>query len=538
MDIEDLHKLNILPEKDTNQDINKITKKYLYKNNNELINEDFKDCTNIKKGLPQTKRIFIKTFGCPHNVYDGEYIEDILVNEGYYIIKKEADKYNADVWVLNGCTVKDPSQFVVDKSIKEAEEKNIKIILAGCVPQPEPNTYSKYSILGIQQLDRIGEIVEEICKGNTVQLIKHRRKYSGNNLSLPKIRKNNLIEIIPINTGYLNDCTYCKTKFACDNFNSNPIQDILNRIDTVIQEGVVEIWLTSEDIGTWGIEIGKTIPDLLWNIVNLLEKKSLEDDRFKKVMIKLGMTNPNYIKEHKKELAKIFKQPQFYAFIHIPIQSGSNDILKKMKREYTREDFENLVSYLTEEISEIHIETDVICGFPYETDENFDDTLTLIEKFKPITLNISQYFARKGTSVARMPQIDHHKKKSRSENISELFESYQPYSRYIGEIFKVICTDISAQNNYYVAHNKYYHHILIPMKDEYLGETLIVQIEDYGKFYMKAKVIDFYSKNKMNEIINELNTFKVNLFLLFIVFLVLLSVIIYSNNYLDNLIKY
>ena len=76
------------------------------------------------------------------------------------------------------------------------------------------------------------------------------------------------------------------------------------------------------------------------------------------------------------------------------------------------------------------------------------------------------------------------------------------------------------------------------MKDEYLGETLIVQIEDYGKFYMKAKVIDFYSKNKMNEIINELNTFKVNLFLLFIVFLVLLSVIIYSNNYLDNLIKY
>ena len=136
-----------------------------------------------------------------------------------------------------------------------------------------------------------------------------------------------------------------------------------------------------------------------------------------------------------------------------------------------------------------------------------------------------------------MPQIDHHIKKSRSKNISDLFASYQPYKRYIGEIFKVMCTDISAQNNYYVAHNKYYHQILIPMKDEYMGKTLIVQIEDFGKFYMKAHVIDFYSETKMMEIKNNKDNFKIHVFSLCIGFLSILFFVIYSNYYLENLLK-
>ena len=152
-------------------------------------------------------------------------------------------------------------------------------------------------------------------KGNVVKL---QSLNSLPSLDLPKIRKNELIEIIPINTGCLGACTYCKTVQARGKLGSYHIQHILNRVQDVCNQGVKEIWLTSEDTGAWGRDIGSNIAVLLKSIVEILPEN---------VMLRVGMTNPPYILAHLESIATILNHPQVYSFLHIPVQAGHNNVL-------------------------------------------------------------------------------------------------------------------------------------------------------------------------------------------------------------------
>lgn len=140
--------------------------------------------------------------------------------------------------------------------IEAANKLGKHIVVAGCVPQGAPKAafVQGLSIIGVQQIDRVVEVVEETLKGNTVRLLGTKRqngkKIGGASLLLPKVRRNPLIEIIAINTGCLNQCTYCKTKHARGDLGSYPPEEIVARAEQAFQEGVVEIWLTSEDTGT------------------------------------------------------------------------------------------------------------------------------------------------------------------------------------------------------------------------------------------------------------------------------------------------
>lgn len=179
-------------------------------------------------------------------------------------------------------------------------------------------------------------------------------------LDLPKIRKNNLIEIIPINAGCLGSCTYCKTKHARGKLGSYTGDAILNRQRSAISEGVTEIWLTSEDTGAYGRDINTNISELL---------KKLTDDLPGTAMLRIGMTNPPYILEHLHNIALILNHPRVFQFMHICVQSGNDEILDKMNREYYVKDFEQVCDYLMKNVPGITIATDIICGFPGETEE-------------------------------------------------------------------------------------------------------------------------------------------------------------------------
>ena len=146
-------------------------------------------------------------------------------------------------------------------------------------------------------------------------------------------------------------------------------------------------------------------------------------------------------------------------------------------------------------IHDIHIATDIICGFPNESEYDFLDTYKLVKKYNFITLNISQYSARKGTPAAKMKQIDNKIKKKRSKKITELDDLILPFNKYIGTIFDVLCTEESFRGNRYVAHNKFYHHILIPKKPKYMGTWLTVKITKSNKYYIISVLsfLIFYS---------------------------------------------
>jgi len=160
-----------------------------------------------------------------------------------------------------------------------------------------------------------------------------------------------------LSTGCLGSCTYCKTRHARGKLGSYAPEAIVARAAQAVEEGVMEIWLTSEDTGAYGRDIGTNLPDLLKAIV-----KILPDDK----MLRLGMTNPPYILEHLQAMADIMNHPRVYQFLHVPVQSGSNDVLDKMNREYTVEEFNEVCDFLKASMPHMTLATDVICGFPTE----------------------------------------------------------------------------------------------------------------------------------------------------------------------------
>lgn len=156
-------------------------------------------------------------------------------------------------------------------------------------------------------------------------------------LDLPKIRKNKLVEIIPLSTGCLGSCTYCKTRHARGKLGSYDPTAIVDRARQAIEEGVMEIWLTSEDTGAYGRDIGTDLPTLLKSIIKIMPSHT---------MLRLGMTNPPFILEHLQAMSDIMNHPRVYQFLHVPVQSGSNPVLDKMNREYTVEEFNEVCDHL------------------------------------------------------------------------------------------------------------------------------------------------------------------------------------------------
>ena len=139
------------------------------------------------------------------------------------------------------------------------------------------------------------------------------------------------------------------------------------------EEGVCEIWLTSEDTGAYGRDIGSSLPELLWKLVEVIPQGC---------RLRLGMTNPPYILDHLEEMSKILNHDRVYSFLHVPVQAGSDAVLLDMKREYTVAQFEEVVEYLRARVAGITIITDIIAGFPTETDDDFKETMDLVKKFR------------------------------------------------------------------------------------------------------------------------------------------------------------
>ncbi|KRZ71675.1 Threonylcarbamoyladenosine tRNA methylthiotransferase [Trichinella papuae] len=457
--------------------------------------------------------VYVKTWGCTHNSSDSEYMAGLISSAGYGIVD---DPSMADIWLLNSCTVKTPSEQHVQNELEKAKGLNKPVIVSGCVPQAEPSIpwLQGVSLVGIQQIDRIVEVVEETLKGNTVQLLNYRKvkgkRTAGARLDLPKVRRNPLVEIIAINTGCLNNCTYCKTKKARGNLASYSIEEIVDRAESCINEGVKEIWLTSEDLGAYGRDIDCTLPELL---------KALTAKLPDGVMLRLGMTNPPYILDYLEEIGEILNHPCVYSFLHIPVQSGSDAVLQDMRREYNVNDFCAVVEFMQKKVPGITIATDVICGFPTETEQDFNDTLDLVKKYRFASLFINQFYPRPGTPAAKLKRLDTAVVKDRTRRMTQLFNSYEPYQNRVGLKYQVLITERSFRgDDYLVGHNKFYEQILVANQPDLLGKKVWVKIVSCSKHSMVGELTvqpaayfsniwQFCSSPIKDSIVNLYNTF-------------------------------
>ncbi|KAI6203010.1 hypothetical protein M3Y94_00507200 [Aphelenchoides besseyi] len=445
----------------------------------------------IESDLGWTKKIYSKAWGCAHNNSDTEYMCGLLMKAGYSFTSN-ADE--ADLWLLNSCTVKTPSENQLENAVNKANKK-IPVVVAGCVSQAAPNSsfLKGVSIIGVQQIDQIVYVVEETLKGNSVRLLSQRRKETLN-LDLPKVRKNPFVEILAINSGCLNNCTYCKTKMARGDLKSFTIEALVERAKQAFEEGCREIWLTSEDLGAYGRDIGHTLTDLLDELVKVIPENC---------MMRLGMSNPPYILDYLKEIADVLNHPRVYSFIHIPVQSASDAVLSDMKREYTSGQFRQVVDFMRNNVPEIYIATDFIVAFPTESEEDYKESASLLEEYKFDSVFINMYYPRPNTAAARLKKIDTVEARKRTAELTRIFHSYTRYTpNRIGEVHDVLICEQASDGVHFVGHNKSYEHILVPPAPGVeLGGWARVQITKTSKFHMKSQVIEtetFEAKSFLN----------------------------------------
>jgi MiaB-like tRNA modifying enzyme len=421
-------------------------------------------------------RIYIETAGCSLNRSDSEVMAGLLKKAGFDIARN-AEK--ADLVIMNTCTVKRPTEIKFWRRLAELRNLKKEVIIAGCIAQTSYDELKEFSLIGTTQINNIVSVVEETVNGNIVKLIAFEK---NPRLNLPKISKNKIVEIVPISSGCLGEpCAYCKVKQARGELVSYDKEAIIKQISKAVLNGAKEIWITSQDNGCYGKDTGTSFPELLKDVLKI------EGD-FK---IRLGMMNPNHVKEWTDEIAEILKNEKVFKFLHLPVQSGNNEILRLMRRKYTAEEFRDVVAKLRSKIPDITISTDIICGFPAETEEQFQDSIKLIREIKPDVLNISRFWPRPGTEAAQMEgQIHGNETKRRSTVIKEIFgimasvNNEKKWTGWEGEIL----IDEKGKDGTFVGRNYAYRQVVVK-GNVLLGDKVKVRVEKTTVHYLIADIL-------------------------------------------------
>ena len=408
-------------------------------------------------------KIFVEAYGCSASFSDSEMISGLIANGGHTLVENPDQ---SDLNVIVTCSVKDATANKMIYRIKSLKEK--PLIVAGCLPKAERSTVEKFtenaSMLGPNSLGKTLQVIDSTLKGTRHIALEDS---DVSKVGLPKVRLNPAVGIIEIASGCMSECTFCQTKLAKGDLQSYRIGDIVRQVETEIKDGCKEVWLTSTDNGCYGFDIGTDLPTLVNTVSNIPQ-----DFR-----IRVGMMNPMYMVRIKDKLIDSFDNNKVYKFLHVPVQSGSNKVLNDMKRGHTAETFRDIVRKVRERFPQFTISTDIIVGFPSETKDDFEKTVSLLEETKPDIVNLSRYSARPGTEAADWEQIDVSEIKRRSKVIFNLTNQIANTSNkeWIGWKGKVLFNENTDEG--IKGRNFAYKSIFVDKKVE-MGQEYIVEIVD------------------------------------------------------------
>ncbi|MCS7364660.1 MAG: tRNA (N(6)-L-threonylcarbamoyladenosine(37)-C(2))-methylthiotransferase [archaeon GB-1867-035] len=353
-------------------------------------------------------KVYIETYGCAANKADSNIMRSLLLNRGHTI----ADTIdNADIVILNTCTVRGETERKIVKRIRELEElrkeRKFKLIISGCMVKAQPALISSItkdaSLVAPQFTEEIVEVVESKEK-----IIKINGEHIQRKI-LPTYIEG-LQYTVPIAEGCLGNCSYCIVKIARGKLRSFKLNQIVNAVKNAVAQGAKEIRLTAQDTAAYGCDIGTTLPELISKITEIPGD----------FMIRIGMMTPNNALRILDELIEVYENEKVYKFLHLPLQSGDNRILKLMNRKYSVEEFKEIVYKFRGKYPELFLATDVIVGFPTESEEAFNNTCKVIMETQPDKIHISRFSPRPHTKAAAMPQILEPIKKKRSKIMTQL----------------------------------------------------------------------------------------------------------------------
>lgn len=400
----------------------------------------------------KNKKYCVVTYGCQMNLHESEKISGILSGMGMNAVNEPE---NADVVVFNTCCIRDTAERRALGNIGKMKElkkknKNLLIVVTGCMTQQNgfaENMKERYQyvdvILGTHNIsDLENQIRIRLEKKKRVAAVLDTDGYIDDETT-PVTRTSFPNAWVNINYGCNNFCTYCIVPYVRGRERSRDMNSIVSECEKLINDGYKEITLLGQNVNSYGNDV----PDENVNFANLLREVAKIDGKFR---IRFMTSHPKDLTE---DVVKAIRDnDKICNNIHLPIQAGSNSVLKNMNRRYTREHYLGLIDMIRRYLPDCGITTDIMVGFPYETEEDFLDTMDIVEKVRFSTAFTFIYSVRKGTKAAEMPQIPYEIKQNRIKRlIARQNEITEEISKdYVGNVYEILVEGMQEKKNGYV----------------------------------------------------------------------------------------
>lgn len=459
------------------------------KNKVEIKRDDY-IIPNSIKNIGINKKYCIYTYGCQMNVHDSENISAIMEDMKYSRVE---DMDNADVIILNTCAIRENAHNKVMgmlgriKHLKETK-KDIITIFCGCMAQEEgisnelKNKYKWVDIvMGTHNIHKLPIYIENIIKTNKQDIEVF--SIEGDIIEgLPVKRDSKYKAWVNIMYGCDKFCTYCIVPYTRGKQRSRLPVDIINEVKDLVKNGYMEVTLLGQNVNAYGKDL-----DINYNMANLLED-----------VAKTNIPRVRFVTSHPWDfsdsmLEVIAKYNNIMPYIHLPLQSGSSDILRKMGRRYTKEEYKELFYKIKKMIPNVSITTDIIVGFPGETEQDFEDTIELAEELKYDLAYTFIYSKREGTPASIMKdETSLETKKERLSRLNEIINKYanQNNQKYLNKIVPVLIEGKSEKDNKYMGYTDTMKLVNVNCDDNYLGRIVNVKITDIKTWSLDGEIVD------------------------------------------------
>ncbi len=398
-------------------------------------------------------KVYVEAYGCSQNIAEtymlaqaiGELVES----------PEEADKI-----VIGTCVVIEHTENRMIRRIRELKRYGKEVVVYGCLPSARR------------------ELMPEDVTGITTWELESAGEILGTSSPMDQVFMWDAVATIPIANGCLGSCTYCITRLARGRVRTRREEWIIEEVKKSLSLGAVEIRLSAQDTAAYGKDRGT-------NLAELLNKVTSIPGNFR---IRVGMMEPRETMSILDSLLDAYSSDKVYKFLHLPVQSGDNEILRRMNRGYTVEDFEEIVGAFRRRFPAITISTDVIVGFPGETDESFEHTLEMVKRMKPEILNITRFSPRPKTPAYKWKRPSTNKVKEWSQRITALHleNMRERMAAYVGREIMVVVPSRGKRGNFLARSENY---LPVVLRDVEVGKWCRVRIEGVEKAHLVGKVV-------------------------------------------------
>ncbi|MCS7104468.1 MAG: tRNA (N(6)-L-threonylcarbamoyladenosine(37)-C(2))-methylthiotransferase [Thermofilaceae archaeon] len=420
------------------------------------------------------QKVYVEHYGCWLNRALTEYIKQIILQHTTLAATLE----DADIVVINTCAVRAETERKILARVRQISSRGKRVAVTGCLVNVRPYSIleaaPQASLIDPSSLDDL----HRFLKGEDLQLVRtykleiHAYKHRGG-----------VRYILPIQVGCLGSCGFCVEPIVRKNLVSLDPYLVVNLVSDAVKKGAKEIFLTGQDVATYGVDKGVKLTDLLKAILTEVDGE---------YMIRLGMMEPWMVKNITRDLLELMKDKRVYKYLHLPLQSGDDEVLKLMGRKYTSSEYKDLIMFFRTGLKEVSVATDIIVGYPGESWEAFTKSLQIVRELKFDKVHVARYTFRPFTHAYLAGNtVSEPEKKKRSKLLvdASLSVASEVNSKYVGKIIEVLVTEDEKKKGTMIARTNNYKPVIIPALFK-PGELIEVKIANSSPLYLVGEPVN------------------------------------------------